>query len=153
MQEADRDVGPALHAAGVGVDPVVGPVGQAHHVEDLVEPVGELLPLQPLQAAEEPQVVAGGEVLVEGEVLGHEADLGLGLDGVAHHRVSGDGDVAGVGREQPADHRDRGGLARPVGAEEAVGLADPDGERHAVHGRPIAEALDQARAVEDGFHG
>ena len=92
VQQADGDVGPALHAAGVGLDPVVGPVGQAHHLEDLVEAVGEDLALQPLEAAEEPQVVAGGEVLVEGEVLGHEADRGLGLDGVARHRVPGDGD-------------------------------------------------------------
>ena len=76
-----------------------------------------------VDAGDELQVLQDGEVLVEAEALRHVADvaldlLALGADVEAERRAA-----AAVGREQPAQHAQRGGLARAVGAEEAVDLA------------------------------
>ena len=57
-------------------------------------------------------------------------------------------DLAGVSREQAADDRDRGGLARAVGPEQPVGLAGLDGEPHAVNRGSVPERLPQAFAGE-----
>ena len=78
---------------------------------------------EPVHARHELQVLQDREVLVEAEALRHVADVALDLlalraDVVAERRAA-----AAVGRQQPAQHAQRGGLAGAVGAEEAVDLA------------------------------
>ena len=126
VQQPGGDVGPPLHAARVALDPVVGPVGETHDREDVVDPAAERLAGQAVEAAEELQVLAGGQVVVEGELLGHQPDGGLGADRARRHRQAGDDHLASVALEQAAQHRDGGRLARAVRAEQPVGLAPGD---------------------------
>src|SRR5664280_2697466 len=73
--------------------------------------------------AEEGQVLSGGQVGIEGHVLWHVPDLGLRCGGRRAGRHPGDGDLAGICGEQPADQADGRGLAGAVGAEQTIGLA------------------------------
>ncbi|WP_187414322.1 hypothetical protein [Nonomuraea sp. PA05] len=55
MQEADADVEAALHAAGVLLDRVLGPLRQADDLEDLVDPGAGVRAAQAVEAGEEAQ--------------------------------------------------------------------------------------------------
>ena len=148
VKQADADVEAPLHAAGVGVGAVVRPFRQAGEVQDGADALLEHPPGEPLQSAEEAQVLACREVRVDGQVLGHVADERLGVGGLDRHRQPGHGDAAAVAFEQAADHRDARGLAGAVGPEEAVGLAAIDVEADAVDCGDVLEALVQVRADE-----
>jgi len=54
------------------------------------------------------------------------------------------GAAAGIGREQPAQHADGGGLAASVGAQEAADLAAPYPDVDAVDDGAVAKGLAQA---------
>src|SRR5699024_7703724 len=56
--------------------------------------------------------------------------------------------AAGGGGGKAQDDADRGGLARPVGAEEAVDAAAGDRQIDVVHGELTPEALGQAVAAD-----
>ena len=102
-----------------------------------------------VDAGDEFQVLAHREVLVEAEALGHVADLALDLVGLGADVVAEAGAVAFVGREQPAQHADGGGLAGAVGPEEAVDRAALDLHRQVAHHRPAVEFLGQVMDVDD----
>ena len=74
----------------------------------------------PVEARDEFQVLAHREILVEAEALRHVADMALDLVGFGADVVAETGAAALVRGQQPAQHADGGGLARAVGAEEAV---------------------------------
>src|ERR687892_53989 len=152
MQQPGGDVGPPLHAPGVGVDAVVAPVGEPHDVEHLGDSLVEQAALQPLQPAEEAQVLVCRQVVVEGHVLGDEADGRLGVRGLGAHRPPSDGHLAGVTGQQAAHHRDRGGLAGPVGPQKPVRLAAGDVEAHAVDRHALAVGLPQPAARQHRLH-
>ena len=148
VQQADADVEATLHAAGVVVGAVVGAVGRPVSSSTASTRSSRASRPQPLEPAEEAQVLASREVGVDGQVLGHVADGGLGLGGVDVDRLPGHGDLAAVALEQAADHRDGGGLAGAVGTQQAVGLAAGDVEADAVDGDPFAVALAQVATHE-----
>ena len=75
-----------------------------------------------VETRDEFQVLRDGEVLIQAEMLGHVADVALDLVGFAANVVAETGAASLVGSEQPAEHADGCGLARAVGAEEAVDL-------------------------------
>ena len=146
--DARGDVEPAPHAAGVVLDLAAGGVGDAERVEQLV---GAVL-RRPARVAEQPrhqdQVLAAGEVLVDGGELPGEADeaahrVGLGDDVVPEHARA-----AAVGDQQRGEHLDRGGLAGAVGAEHAVDGAAGHGEVDAVDGAGRSEGLDEAGGLD-----
>ncbi len=96
-----------------------------------------------VDAGDELQVLQDRQVLVEREALRHVADvvldlLALGADVVAERRAA-----AAVGRQQPAQHAQGGGLAGAVGAEEAVDLAAAHAHRQVAHDHLAAEGLGQ----------
>ncbi|GGS69694.1 hypothetical protein GCM10010176_010330 [Nonomuraea spiralis] len=57
--------------------------------------------------------------------------------------------LAAVAFEDPGDHGDRGGLARAVGAEQAVRLAGGDGEADVVDRDEVSERLSQILTCQD----
>ena len=71
------------------------------------------------------------------------------LGGVAPGVAPEQPDGAAVGAEQAEEDPDGGGLARPVGAEEAVDLALVHGEVEPVEGGGGAEPLDEAGGLDD----
>ena len=61
------------------VDPLVGAVDEADEVEHHVDPHREGGPCQALEPPEEAEVLAGGQVGIQRDVLGHQADGALGV--------------------------------------------------------------------------
>jgi hypothetical protein len=96
-----------------------------------------------LQPPEEGQVLPCGQLGIDGQVLGDQADVPPGLDVARPHLLAGDGDRARVGGDQPGDHRDRGGLAGAVGPEQPVGLARGYVEGDPVDGGQVTEPAHQ----------
>ena len=80
----------------------------------------------PVEARDEFQVLAHREILVEAEALRHVADVALDLVRLGADVVAEAGAAAFVRSEQPAQHPDGRGLARAVGAEEAIDFAPLD---------------------------
>ena len=116
VEEADGDVQAALHAARELLGPVLRPVGQADDLEELGDPVAQRPAAHAVELAEEDEVLAGGQVRVDRQVLGHVADGGLGR-GRARDRSAGR-------RRRP---RRRPGVRRPQIIEIVVVLPAPFG--------------------------
>ena len=97
LRPADQraaEVEPAAHAARVGLDDAVAGVGQLELLEQLVGPALGLGLRQLVQPPEHDQVLAAGQVLVDGRVLAGQADdraelLGLLDDVEARPRSRG----------------------------------------------------------------
>src|SRR5437588_656169 len=150
VEQAGGDGQAALHAAGVGVHPFVCPVGQAHQFETGRHALVARSASQAIQASEEAQVLSGGEVGIESDLLGDVADVRLRrcrgrIDTRARHFH-----VPAVGPEQTAHHRDGGRLAGAVRSEQAVALAREDVEADVVNRDPPVVSLEQPPADEDG---
>ena len=151
MEQPDADVEPALHPAGEAVDAVLRAVGQVGQGQDLVDTPVELATAQALQPAEELEVLARRQVRVDRQVLRDVADRRLRLGRPDVDRAAGHEHLAAVAAEQPADHRDRRGLAGAVRAQQPVGLARCDREADAVDRGPLAVPLAQITALEKGL--
>ena len=105
------------------------------------------------EAGEDEQVLADGQVDVQGDLLGD--DPGHRLDGpvvdVRRQAVHDQG--PGRHRRDAVDHPDGRRLAGPVRAEEAEALALADVEVDPVHGREVAVLLGQAAGGNERRHG
>ena len=89
VEQAARDLEPALHPAGVHAHLLTRAVGQPHHVEQRRGPSRHLRRRHPVEHGVEAQVLLTGEVVVERELLEHETDA------VAHGGALGDDVVTG----------------------------------------------------------
>lgn len=90
MHKTGGDVEPSAHSAGQGLDSVLCSVGEVHQLQDLVHSLLQPTAGEPVETAEEAQVLPGAEVLIERHFLGHEADQPLGTGGPARpYRVPG----------------------------------------------------------------
>ena len=103
---------------------------------------------QALEPAEEPEVLAGGEVLVDRGVLPGDADQLAHLVGAARDVDAEDLGAAAVDRQQRREHPEHRGLAGAVGAEHAEDLAAAYLEVDAVDGAEVAEGLDEPGGVD-----
>ncbi len=122
----------------------VGRVGQPEAHEQLVGPGGHRGAGQVREPADQPEVLAPGQVLVDRGVLTGEADAGP--DGVG---LAGDVEAEHLGPPAVAvddgrEDADGGGLPRAVGAEEAEHGAGRDLEVDAGERHDVAEALGEA---------
>jgi hypothetical protein len=152
-----RQVEAAPHAARVRLDDAIGGVDQLEGGEQLVGPAARLGRGQPVQAPEQDQVLAAGQVLVDRGVLPRQADhrthvLGLGHDVEAGHRGA-----SGIRTQERGQDPHRRGLAGAVGAEQAEHAALGDLEIEAGQGsdRAGAGAVGLVEALGDhrGRHG
>ena len=149
VEQSGRDVHAPFHAAGERVEAVVAPVGQLGQLEGLVDPGCHGTAPELVQPGKELEILPGGEVGVEGHILGHVADERLDIE-IADRLLAGDGDGPLVGLEQAAHHLHGRRLAGAVRPEQAVDLALEDAEADAVDGEARAEALGEPGTVEDG---
>ncbi len=101
-----------------------------------------------VDAGDEFQVLAHRKVLIQAEALGHVADLALDLVGFGEDVVAEAGAGPLVGRQQPAQHADGGGLAGAVRSQEAVNRAALDLHGKVAHHRPAVELLGQVVDVD-----
>jgi len=103
-----------------------------------------------VHAGDEIEVFPHGHVLIERELLGHVAHMGLYQLGLLPHVEAQACAVAVVGAKQPAQHADKCGLARAVGAEKAVYFATIHPHVDVVDHGLAAEYLGQPGHVDDG---
>ena len=123
-------------------------VGQVEPLEQLGGAGAGAGPAEVEQRAEEHEVLAAGEVLVDGRVLAGEADRLADALGVLDHVEAADAGVAGVGDEQGGQDADGGRLAGAVGAEHTEDGAASDGEVDALQRLRLAEVLDEALGLD-----
>ena len=90
------------------------------------------------------QVLPHGQLGVEREGLGHEADVPARLHVAALDRLAEEQRRALGRRQQAGQHLHGGGLAAAVGAEKSEDLAALDAEVDVVDGGEVAELLGQA---------
>jgi hypothetical protein len=103
---------------------------------------------QAIEPRDELQILPHREILIEAEALRHVADLALDLVGVAANVEAEAGPLAGVGRQQAAEHADGRGLAASVRAEEAIDRAALDLHREVMHDLAAAKRLRQAGDID-----
>ena len=137
MEDAGGEGEPLLPPARELAGELGAPVGQPRPGEHGVDALGAIREL--VEPGDEVQVLLDGEVLVEREALGHVPDPTADARGVAPHVEPEAGALAGIGRQQSAEHPQGGGLPAAVRAEEAAesvpwprggrGPAPPDARR------------------------
>ena len=104
---------------------------------------------QVVEFGEDEQVLIAGERTIHGNRLRHITD------GTAHiDRLGGDGETryarrARRGWQQRGEHFDRGGFARPVGAEQAENLAGADRKGERIDRRKGAKAAGQGLDIQN----
>ena len=135
--ERGRQVEPAPHAARVGLEDAVTRVGQAEGREELVGPPRRDPAVQVGEPPDHVDVLAPGEVLVDGGVLARQPDQAADHVGLLHHVVPEDAGAPRVGFEDGGEDAHGRRLAGTVGAEQAEHGAGLDGERDLVE-RPHA---------------
>src|SRR5205814_6167495 len=124
----------------------VFPSGQARHLEDERAATRDLIVIEPVQGAPEPDVLIDSERLVQRKFLRHVADPPLDRFRVAADVNAADDGRSGGRLEQPAQHADGCRLAGAICAEKTEDLSTLDVEADAVDSR---EASEQAREVAD----
>jgi len=128
-------------------------VRKASRVE--LEAVDELFPagaVEPaVQAAEQVDALPAAQPRPQRGVAGHVGETGVDVDGVATRVQSEDRDPSGVQTQLTEQGADGGRLAGPVGAEEPVDLAGPDGQVEAGERMSAAERLGQGLSADDKF--
>ena len=147
--EADREVEPPAHATRVRPHRPVGGVGDRELFQQFVCQPVEVAPADAVQAADHPDVLAPGQQFVDGGDLAGQAHVAAHHVGFVADVVAGDPGGAAGRHRQRRHHPDRGGLARPVGAEQPEHGSGSHGEADAIDGGVVAEPLHQI----DGFDG
>src|SRR5262249_38464458 len=114
---------------------------------EALHPAAGLLPgrggVAMVQLEEEAQVLPGGEPVVEPGLLGEESHPLAKELTVAVQRHPAHRRPAGARTEQPGEHPHRGGLPRPVRAQQPEDLPLSHLEVEALHRGPGTEALGQ----------
>ncbi len=125
--------------------PVALGVGPALLARVQVEPLDQLVPAAPVDAAAQPREQVDGlataQVGPQLDVARHVGETLVRLDGTVPRVQAEHAHGAGVGPQQTEQDPQGGGLAGPVGAEEAVHLSGTDGQVESVEGAGGAERL------------
>ena len=152
VDETERDVEPAPHPAGVGLDDAVRRFGDPDELAAARRRAARSAPAaHPLHAALEHQVLAAGAVLVDARVLRHVADRAAHGVRLTTDVVAGDRGRALVRVRERDEHAHGRRLAGTVRAEQPEDLAFAHVERDAVECLDLAVALAQL-LDDDRFH-
>ena len=126
--------------------------GQVHQRQQVGRARLERLGRHAVHLRDEAQRFRGGQPIEEREILGHDADAPLDLDGIGGRIDAENADVAGRGTQQAREALDRRRLAGAVGTEEAVEAAGRDLQIDAVHRALGSERARQAARLDCEFH-
>ena len=141
MNQPERDVEPAAHAARVPLDDAVGCIRDADHVEQSFDARVQLGAAHAVHASLEHQVLPAGRPPVDPGLLRDVADHAADRARLADDVVAGDLCVALVRSRERDEHAYGRRLAGAVRPEQAEDLALADCERHAVERLHVAVAL------------
>ena len=122
-------VQPPLHAAAEVPDRVLGAIGQSGDLQRASHGAAQRAAAHAVESAEERQVFVRGKLVVERQVLRHQAHAAL--DRVRSPRTSAPSIRTSPrsGGQQAGDHGNGGGLAGAVRPEQSHHLAGVRGER------------------------
>ena len=140
VQQPERDVELARHAARVGLGRPVGGRGQAEVLEQLVHAPLEALARDVVDLALQDEVLASRGGGVEAGLLPDDADRAPHARGVGQHVDARHARLAGVGPAERREDLDRRRLAGAVRAEQREDRARRGAEREPVE-RPHALAV------------
>ena len=151
--EAGGEVEAAAHAAAstCGRGGPRRPGGRTTRAAPCARALG-VLALEVEQRADQLEVLAAGQQLVDARVLAGEADLLAHAGGLGGDVVARDDRGALVGLQQRREDAHRRGLAGAVGAEHAEHGTGPRGEIDAVQRLGVPEGLAQAPGFDRVVH-
>jgi hypothetical protein len=144
MQRGLGDFQASDHAAGVFAHKAAAVGSQAHELQCLPDARLLLAVRQVVEFGEDEQVLVTGERTVHGDRLRHITDGAANVDRLGGYGETGHARLARRGRQQRGEHLDRGGLASPVGAEQAEDLTGVDRKGQSIDRRKCAEAASKA---------
>src|SRR5206468_9322 len=143
VDESERDVETALHAARVGLGDSAGRLGQPKTLEQLLDALPPRAAGQPIDLGLHLQVLAAGRLRVEAVLLADDADRAAHPLCVADDIEAGHTRLAAVWARERGQDLDRGRLAGSVRAEQAEDRARLDGEAEPVERADAAVRLSQ----------
>ena len=132
-QEGGGDPEPLLHPERIRLDLVPRPIAEPDELEQLLDPA---LRGRRSGGGERPQVLAAGQVRVEGRRLDERPDLEQPVPVAPAERPAEDLDRTRVGMDQAGEQPHRRRLAGAVRAEEAVHDAGRHGQVQPGEGGP-----------------
>ena len=139
--EGGGQVEAAAHPPGVGPHrPLAGPA-QIEALEHLSGAASALAAAEAVQAADQLEVLAAGQQLVERRGLAGEAEQTAGGRRLPAHVYATDAHCAAVRDEQRGENPHQGRLAGAVRSQKTKDLALADPERHPVERPSLAERL------------
>ena len=145
MQQREREVESALHAAGVATNFAVGCVGQTDAFEQVVAALLQVGALHAMQRALQLDVFSTRQEAIERGLLQRSADRGTHLWALFDDVKSGDCRCPSCWWQQRCQHQHRRRLASTVRAKKPVDLAFGNGEVDAVDGtRPFFKLADES---------
>ena len=150
--ERGAEVQAPAHAARVGADEPGARLVEREALEQVAGPGARLAARQPVQAAEQLEVLLAGQRLVDRGVLPGQADAAAQLGGLAHDVEAEHARAAAVGSQQRREDAHGGGLAGPVGAEHAEHAALLDAQADPVERAHLAVALLEALRLDRRGH-
>jgi hypothetical protein len=139
VDDAGGEVEAALHAAAELLHGVFGAVGESGEIEDFGDAGFETGAGESLNASPIVEILGGAEVLVEGDLLGDDAEDFAGGAAVADDVVAENADGSGSGDEETADAADGSAFSGAVRTEKAEDFAGSGLEGDVVDGDEIAE--------------
>ncbi len=132
VEQGGDQVEPALHATGKILHLVPAAIGKLDGLERLVDPLAQVRAAQPIQFAEDAEILFRAEFLLERDGLRDEAECdpgggirGRDCDAVERERPR-------LGCAQAGDERHQRGLAGAIGPEQAEELAAGDVQRNVI---------------------
>jgi hypothetical protein len=118
VDEPERDVEPALRAAGVGLGEAVGRRGQSQSVEQLADALAPARPAEAVELGLHLEVLTPSRIRAEAGPLCDDADGAAHAVGVADDVEPGHSRLAAVGARERGQDLHRGRLAGAVRAEQ-----------------------------------
>ena len=144
--QAGADVEAAAHPARVGLDELIGRIGQREALEHVLSAAATLGLAQLVEEPDELEVLSSGEQLVNGGELSGEADQRAQSRGVRDHVAAGHRGASAVRSQQRRQDAHERRLARAVRAEQREHLALLGDEVEVGEGlcgpEPLADSLD-----------
>ena len=152
VDERQRQVEPALHAARVAAHAAVRRLHEPDALEQRVGALARLRPGHAVQSGLKLHVLAAGQERVERGLLERRPDRGAHLVALLDHVVAGHPRAPRRGRQQRGEHVDRRGLPGAVRPEEAVDLAGLHAQVDPVNrARPLLELANELLRFDRGL--
>jgi len=125
-QQCGADQHLLLHALGILAQARIRGIGDIEEFQKFLDPAGGRRCLQRLQTAHHREILRARQGLEQRSRFGHVADAPLHFQGIVDDVESGNAGGSAGRLDHPREDLDGGGLARPVGSEEAEHFAGCD---------------------------